>query len=129
MGLLERGVEWLTAKQEATDSVTVVYSRDAHSKSMPAVVGRTLFSPQGYGSSNGGLSTAAVEWGDRDYLIRVEHLVLNGLAVKPQRGDRLTQVIRGVPAVFEISTPTGEPPWRYSDEAQTTFRIHCKRVG
>jgi hypothetical protein len=31
--------------------------------------------------------------------------------------------------VFELRTPTGEPCWRYSDEFETTLRVHCMRAG
>jgi hypothetical protein len=81
-----------------------------------AWVGRTVFSRL---NREGG---AAVVFGDRDYLIPVAEL-----PNEPQRGDRITEVISGVEAVFEVVEPMGEPAWRYSDPGHTVYRVHTKK--
>ena len=108
-----------------SEGVSVIYSRRVSSTTYTvtiseARVGRTLFS---------GLeeSAVSVQWGERDYLITVADLVLNGAATTPQRGDRITDA-DGI--VWELASPeTNEAPWRYSDQTRTLYRCHCKRVA
>lgn len=126
MSLTSRGAAWHDEAETVAAGVSVTYSRGNDSVSLTAVVGRTLFSSVSPGTGNG---RASVEWGDRDYLIRVADLVLNGSPITPQKGDQITHTVNGVSLVFELMTPTGEPAWRYSDELRTTYRIHTKRVG
>lgn len=128
MGLLQDGQAMLTQTLAAAAGVSVVYSRTVNgvtvSTTLTAWVGRTLFA--GSNDTNG----ARVEWGERDYLIPVASLKLNGVAVIPQKQtDRITETINGTPVVFELQTPTGEPVWRFSDQYRTLYRVHCKRVS
>ena len=122
MGLMASGTAFLNRSVKATHGVTVVYSRGAVSATLTAVVGRTVFSRN---TPNG----AAVEIGERDYLINVADLVLSGSAVEPVKGDRITEVINGISLVFEIVPPLGEPAWRYSDPSRTKYRLHMKKVA
>ena len=122
-GLLARGQAMLNRVLSTGESVSLVYARGGLSATLTtAWVGRTLFA----GSTT---SVARVEWGERDYLIPVASLILGGVAVTPAKNDRITEVIGGKTVIFELLTPTGEPPWRYSDQARTLYRVHCKRVG
>lgn len=124
MSLLARGQAMLNRVLSTGESVTVAYTRGGVSATLTGVwVGRTLFAGQS------SASTARVEWGERDYLIPVAALVLGGVPVTPAKHDRITETINGTPVIFELLTPTGEPPWRYSDQARTLYRVHCKRVG
>lgn len=87
-----------------------------------AVVGRTVFKRNEIGG-------AAIEFGERDYLIPVASYVLTELgAVEPMVGDRLTETVNGTSKTFEILPITGEPAWRYTDGSLTRYRIHVKRV-
>lgn len=126
MGLLDRGMAWLNRTLTDSAGVSIVYVRGAHTATIPAVVGRTLFAQTNPGS---GANRASVEWGDRDYLIAVSDLAFAGSPITPTKGDRITQIVNGVSLVFELTTPTGEPVWRYSDPERTTYRVHCKRVS
>lgn len=99
--------------------VSITYTRSASVLPIEAVVGRTVF-------ASNSLDGPRVEYGDRDYLIEAADLTIG----EPAIGDRITQIIDGVSRVFEVMTPgTGEPAWRWSDPANTTYRIHCKRVS
>lgn len=125
MGLLSRGQAMVNRALGDTEGVTVTYSRRLSSGTTHTVTitrarhGRTLFA---------GLSeqAVAVQWGERDYLIEVADLVLNGSATTPQRGDRITEGSD----VWELASPqTEEACWRYSDQGRTAFRCHVKRVS
>lgn len=124
MSLLDAGMSLLTAGLKAAFGRTVTYTRGAASATVTPWVGRTLFArePQEPGG-------AAVVWGDRDYLLPVADLATAGFAL-PARGDRITEVVNGVTAVFEVIQPdTGEPEWRYSDQTRQVYRLHTKRVN
>ncbi len=61
-----------------------------------------------------------------DYLIQVCDLVLDGLRTDPQMGD---EIVDG-DDIFQVASPSpNEPPWRFSDNFRTVFRIHTKWVG
>lgn len=126
MGLLARGQTYLNRSHGSTEKTPapVTYSRRVGATTHMVVInraryGRTLFS----GLREQGV---AVQWGERDYLIEVAELVLNGQPTTPQRGDRITDGA----IVWELSSPeTDEAPWRYSDNYRTVFRVHCKRAS
>lgn len=122
MGLMSRGMSYLNRALKEAAGVTITYSRAAVSTSLTAVVGRTVFSR----NIEGG---AAIEFGDRDYLIAAADLTLSGVAVEPAKGDRAIETINGTAITFECIPPTGEPAWRWSDPSRTKYRIHMKRVG
>ena len=128
MALLQRGQAMLNRTLVADAGVSIVYARTVTdvttTATLVAWVGRTLFA--GQTSQN----AARAEWGERDYLIPVAALVIGGVPVTPQKNtDRITETINGVPVVFELQTPTGEPVWRFADQFRTLYRVHCKRVG
>lgn len=108
--------------------VTVVLSRVnddgtyAATTITDAVVGRTVFKRNDYGA-------AAIEFGERDYLIPVASYTISGLGeVVPAEGDRLAEVVNGDTLTFEIMRIPGEPAWRYSSPDRLMYRIHVKRV-
>lgn len=127
MGLLRDGEAFLNRAMAEAGGVSATYSRPATGQSLAittAWVGRTAFS-----QVQGGPTSAAVIWGDRDYLIPVEDLILGGSRTTPQKGDRIREVVNGEEATFEVMAPGTEPCWRYSDAGRTRYRVHCKRVN
>lgn len=127
MGLISRGMSWLARIHAERDSVTVTYLQmgTADGIEVAAVVG----SQRANSLKVGAVSEATTEWAERDYLIRVEDWATAGLTGEPQRGDRITETINEVDHVFELFPAVGEPPWRWSDEDRTTYRVHTKRVA
>jgi len=54
-------------------------------------------------------------------------LILNGVAVTPKRGDRITDSVDG--KEYECAPIVdGEPAWRNSDATGEVYRIHCCKV-
>ena len=88
-----------------------------------AWVGRTVYRSNIEGN-------ASVEYGDRDYLIPAEALILGGVQVEPVRGNIFTETLEGVSETYKIISPEdGDPAWRWSDPQHTIYRVHCKQVS
>ena len=121
--LLERGSQWLEAQRHEFLTRTVVYQRGDDSVQLQATVGNTVFR---FDDAHGGVT----RYVSRDFLIRVEDLVLDGEAVLPKRGDRIREPHGEQVHVHEVMGPgRDEPHWRYSDPHRRTLRIHTKQVG
>ena len=115
MTLFARARDWLTPTVQRAAGVEVTYARGGTTLTVTALQGRTVFASQQEGGPR-------IEFGDRDYLIPATALTVLG---DPQIGDRVTDGGE----VYEVLTPgTGEPSWRWSDPAHSTYRIHTKRV-
>jgi hypothetical protein len=116
--LLEQAASWLGRMRSAHLSRTVTYSRGGDSVQLTATVGRTEFQvDDGYG--------VIQTWQSRDYLIAAADLVLGGVTIRPQRGDRITDG----GTVYEVLAPGKEDVFRFSDPYGVTLRIHTKVVG
>ena len=112
----------------AVATVEVTYRRDNISAVVPAVVGTTEFE---YADANG----AIVVERSRDFLIKKENLLLEGVAIEPREGDEIVESVvvddAGVTtehATYEVNAPGDAPAWRWSDRFFTTYRIHTKRI-
>lgn len=120
--LLERGSAWLEEQRHRHLTRTVTYARGSATVDLSATVGKTVFQvDNGYGILE------RVE--SRDYLIRAEDLVLDGVPVLPKRGDRVRETQGSHVFVYEVLAPGQEPEWRYSDAYRKTLRIHTKLVA
>lgn len=119
--LLERGVAWLTGQRQACLSRPVEYRRRNGESyiAIPtsATVGRSEYDQV---DEHGVLHRLEA----RDYLVTVSEL-----PVVPKAGDRIAETVNGQVQVYEVMSPAGEPPWRYSDPDHRTYRIHTKHVA
>lgn len=126
MGLLTDAVPWLIARLQGAAAVAgpVTYTAGSETADLTGKVwvGRTRFARTGVRDG------AAVVHGDRDYLVPVADLVVNGRVIEPARGHRVTERVGEVDLVFEVMAPPDEPAWRYADPGRTLWRVHCKRV-
>ena len=120
--LRDRGIAALVRRQKQARGVTVTYTRDALAVPVVGWCGNTLFART---TKEPG---ASVVWGERDYFIAVADLEAAGVPMPPQKGDTITETIDGRAVTFGLSTPTGEPVWRYEDQTRQILRFHCKRV-
>lgn len=120
--LLEQGAAWLADQRDTYLSSPVTYQRGGDSVEVQATTGQTVFR---YDDAAGG----TVRYISRDFLIRVEDLVINGSVIQPRRGDRVIETANGRVYTHEVM-PFGndEPEWRYSDPQRTTYRIHTKLI-
>jgi hypothetical protein len=121
--LLETGQAWLADKLQEHAARSVVYHRGAQNVAVLATIGRTLLRLD---DGDGGVRMA---WTDRDFLIPAANLVLNGITVTPETGDRITETVGLNTSTFEVMAYGGEPPWRYSDPFGKLLRIHTKFIG
>lgn len=64
---------------------------------------------------------------DKDFFIRPAEYLIDGVAVEPERGDKIVETISGVEAVYELLPYGDEPIYRWADEFRTIYRIHTKR--
>lgn len=98
--------------------LTIRYHRGEHWTSIDAVAGRTTFSADdGFG--------AVVETQSRDYLFEANKLRFNGQLTTPQRGDYITEDVRGVRERYDVARPDGgSQVFRFSDHGRTTIRVH-----
>ncbi len=121
--MMSNAMTWLRGTLAEAAGVAITYTDGTYSVDLTPWIGRTVF-----GSTLDG--AARVEWGDRDYLIPADLLILNGVVVKPAVGNRITETVNGTAKTYEVMRPaTGEPAWRYSDPGETLLRIHVKRVA
>ena len=56
-------------------------------------------------------------------------LLLAGVPVLPERGDRIRETQGATTYVYEVMAPGKEPHYRYSDPYRKTLRIHTKHVS
>lgn len=61
---------------------------------------------------------------ERVYLIVYADLVDAGLN-QPAAGDRITEIINGEDATFEVTPLRTEPAWRWADAQRTRVRVRC----
>jgi hypothetical protein len=117
--LLSTGSTWLAARVQASASQSVTIARGSQTigSSVKATYGQTQFEQDS--------QTGIITWESKDFLIPVAAYTLNGEAVQPQRGDRITDA-GGF--VFEVLGDNGIPPFKHTDGFRTMYRIHTKQV-
>ena len=120
MKLFAKADAWLPTATLAAAGVTLTVTRNGVATAdVPAVVGQTAFVNKADGATR-------VTVGDRDYIVRLADFPYP----EPALGDRFTETVGGVEAVYEVMTPdTGEPAWRLSEATGVSWRIHAKQVS
>ena len=120
--VMSRGVSWLEGKLRAYAAKPIVYRRGESATSLCATPGQTLLKlADDFGS-------VRLEWTDRDMVVSASDLVLDGVPVRPQRGDVIEYVEDGNLNIFEVLPFGTEPHWRFADPYQKLIRIHLKRI-
>ena len=121
MSLLDDGVNFVNNLRTRYLTHPVTYNRGPHSVDVAASVGKTIF-------------RITVEYGltehyeSKDFLINTGDLVLGGNVTLPERGDTIEEVRDGVRYVYEVSVPSDEPHFRFSDPFKKVLRIHTKEI-
>jgi|CXWL01.1.fsa_nt_gi hypothetical protein len=107
----------LTLAKMAGDKMT--YARGTNQAVIIASAGKSTFET----TNDAGL---AEEVQSDDWLVAPEELILAGEPIEPRHGDQITlQDGR----VFEVMAIANQPPWRWSDQFRTWYRIHSKQVA
>lgn len=121
---LRRGMERLAQRLGNEAPVSIVYHRGNDSVSIPVGcwAGRTPFRTQDQ------LGSSRLEWSERDYMIPVELLVLDGQTVQPQEHDWIEEVFPEPEGSkeYELVAPNNEPVWRFGEQSKVWYRIHTK---
>lgn len=120
--MLEQASNWLEDQRTEHASRTVTYQRGADNVALVASIGRTIFDVD-----NGFGIVERVE--SRDFLVLAADLVLAGVPVLPERGDRVRETQGTTTYVYEVMAPGKEPHYRYSDPYRKTLRIHTKHIS
>ena len=120
--MLEQASNWLEDQRTEHASRTVTYQRGAGNVALVASIGRTIFDVD-----NGFGVVERVE--SRDFLVLAADLVLAGVPVLPERGDRVRETQGTTTYVYEVMAPGKEPHFRFSDPYRKTLRIHTKHIS
>ena len=120
--LLQQGAAWLEGMRHKHASRPVVYQRGEQSIALNTTVGRSMFQVIA--------ADGLVEQVERrDYLVRAADLVLGGVVVLPQVGDRIHETVGGKVQVYKVMGAGQEKHFRPSDSDGLTLRIHTAHVG
>jgi hypothetical protein len=114
--MLDKGSAWLESQRTLHMTRDVTYARGIITAVVKATIGRTE-----YETDDG--QVVRTEFTDRDFLISVADLILNGLARLPEEGDQVRETQGTNILIFEVMG------WRYSDPYHRTFRMETKHVG
>jgi hypothetical protein len=119
--LLQQGVDWLDGQREAHLSRPVIYQRGGEAVEIAATLGSTSLEV----TDDAG---ATVQSSQTDFIVSADTLVLGGVAITPQVGDRLSLSAGGRTVVYEVlSLPDGRH-FRRCDGSGRMLRIHAKLV-
>jgi len=118
---VQKAVQHLIDVMLKNAPVELTYHRGNDSASVTGWVGVTAFRVSEQSNSR-------VIWSDRDYLIPVANLKINGVLTEPDSGDWVEENINGTIRKFELIAPQGEQVWRYSDPQKMIFRLHTKEI-
>ena len=119
--LMARAAEFIAGKLAASVSRPVTYVRGNDSVALDATVGRSSFDvDDGHG---------VMRFETRDYIVRMDALVLGGVATLPRRGDRFTEASTAGDVAYEVVAVAGSPEWRPCDSSRVLIRIHTKLAG
>jgi hypothetical protein len=121
--LAEYGSDWLADRQKGCWSSPILYARGTDSVAVRAVIGRSEW---GVDSGAG----MVIEEVSRDFIILVADLVLPVAgAIVPQRGDRITETVKGQTCVYEVLAPGGQQVWKWGDSFHKKYQIHTKKAA
>jgi hypothetical protein len=132
MSLMTRGVAMLIRRMPPSAGETVTYLGATDRSTKPGesatIEGVWFGTPEGLATTPEARVTS--ESDDVDAHIPVASLVLDGVAVTPAKGDRMTRTIGGLPVVVEVRPRSDvEPLWTYSDAGRTLYRVRTQKVS
>ena len=112
MDLLATAATWFADQLQANLATSITYRRGGTDLSISATKGASQHQVD--------QMTGVFSWFDQDWLIPAEVLTIG----VPLSGDK---IVYGTEE-FEVLPATGEECWRWSDNHETIYRIHSKRI-
>jgi hypothetical protein len=112
------GARWLARKQAEQNTERVTYARSVASVDVAAIKGRSAHNVE---DVSGLLLAVNVD----DFIIESADLILDGVAIEPLPGDRITWG----DLIFEVSSPGPGIKHFDADDFRINYRIHVKEVG
>lgn len=103
---------WIAGKMQSGLATSITYRRGGTSVSISATKGASQHQVD--------TLTGVISWFDQDWLIPADVLTIG----EPLSGDVITYGTEE----YEVLPATGEECWRWSDNHQTIYRIHSKRI-
>lgn len=120
--LLADGIDWHREQLEAHASQTVVYRRGEFQSSVPVT----------FGSRNSAAefsaNTIRVEMQQRDFIIPVDELVIDGTAVTPCAGDEIDVTDGDDTLTYRVLGQTDSPSWEYDNDYRKLYIVHTLLV-
>lgn len=113
------------ARLRARRGRSIVYTDGAYSVTVVATLGAKLLNVM---DETGGTRIVVT---DRDYIVSAADLILNGVAVKPAKGAKITDAgdPDGVTRTWEVLPPAdGEEHFQWADPYRVNYRVHAKLV-
>lgn len=102
---------WFARKSQASFATTITYQGGG--------ADLTISATKGTSGHQVDTQTGIISWFDQDWLIPA-----SVLGRTPATGHK---IVVGT-EVYEVLANTGEEAWRWSDNHQTIYRIHTKRI-
>ena len=119
--VFDRAADWLTRTLYNRAAREVVYVRGTQRTTWRATIGRTEFEVD-----EGGI---LVRTESRDYIGQADKLVLDGVKVTPQRGDRIEELVGSTTHIYEVMPfDVTDDCYRYADRYRNQLRIYTKHV-
>lgn len=110
--MLADAATWLADQMQNNLATDITYIRGGTSLSITAT--------RGAAGRQIDQLTGIISWHDQDWLIPASVLTTGD----PRIGDK---IVEGT-STYEVLPPTGEDCWRWSDNNETIYRIHTKRI-
>lgn len=120
--LLATGVAWLHQQREAKLVKSVTYCRGASQVTIDATKAKTdtqVVNAEG----------VEVRGQVDDWIIKPSELVIDGVTVFPQQGDRIRDTIDSQTVVYEVAKGPDGVAWRYTDNFRLAIRVHTVRAA
>lgn len=130
MGLLAKGMGFLSRMQASSDGVSVTITRTGTftNKTVSAVIGGPGFAQDTTTEIPGRIGDWAV-----DFIVRVEDWIAAGCTGEPKEGDlvrwSITRAGTASSHRFRVQAVPNIPAWDWGEPERLTYRIHARYEG
>jgi hypothetical protein len=114
--MIQDGISWLAGQLKTHASNQVIYKRGTNTVTVNATLGKTEFEVE---HDSGVVDRVET----RDYLINAADIDFGAGPVKPQRGDKIVEVLNGTTHTRTVSVPTQGQVWSH-DGFEVKLRVH-----